>query len=46
MISFFKKLDKTNDGPLHDLYYEEDFKIMKDLGIKEYRFSFQGSFFR
>ena len=35
-----KKLSDINNGPLHDLKYEEDFKIMKDLGIKEYRFSF------
>lgn len=35
-----KNLPDINDGPLHDLNYEEDFKIMKDLGIKEYRFSF------
>ena len=35
-----KNLPDINNGPLHDLKYEEDFKIMKDLGIKEYRFSF------
>lgn len=35
-----KNLDDINKGPLHDLYYEEDLEIMKDLGIKDYRLSF------
>ena len=35
-----KNLDNINKGPLHDLNYEEDLKIMKDLGIKDYRLSF------
>lgn len=35
-----KNLDQINNGPLHDLYYEEDLEIMKDLGIKDYRLSF------
>lgn len=35
-----KNLPDINNGPLHDLYYKEDFKIMKELGIKDYRFSF------
>lgn len=35
-----KNLDNINNGPLHDIYYEEDLEIMRDLGIKDYRLSF------
>lgn len=39
-FSFIKNNDSVSEGPLHDFYFREDFSIIENLGMKDYRMSF------